>query len=696
MTSMELFRALGGISTENLAGAEKLQRVEAVSLKRKPSVKRAVLVAAVIALLLMLVGCAAVYVLHLQDLKVGEYRLIPTPVYDENGDVIPVGTHPLRTEISLQGANQEALMEWKQFTKEYVPSEEPDILAKNRATAVPDNYRNTYGCRYWEMMEKLDEITEKYDLKLLSQEIDCDSYQSGVLFGALGIDPVFQGNAEYLDSYFFPEGTFQVCLLFQLDSELWPYENNHAWYYFSQKAYFDLHQTSIENFENCTQWNYTRRDGKKLLLAMNQEEAWIFMDRPDAFITISFASFKWEGDEKVQMSQKVLEEIGEHFVLDIRPQAVDMNQVAVLQAEAEELKAAEDAKREEAAQNAYTQGYEAYIQYELDKTAGNTRQQDSLYYSLYDVNGDGIDELLSSGKKNVNEILSLRDGESYQYADFFKMNLFGIWQMTVCQDNVLALYDLLSERYWYFLRAEADGVSYLEGLEKEYGSDVWYSLPEQPPASPQKPVKVEITAEQAQAIQDSYVPLEDQPERQQMKRYGEPVKQIPWTDPYARYIAEILEQYSDPENFTYTLMDLNGDGVKELITNDAWTIPAGQQEAEYSLAIHTIVDGEVVTVSEHDFNGVCEGGIFMHKGKDHETDDYYTYFDFYRMEGTQMKMIEKVCQDPFDLYWGRVLYGDSGPDLSHAPCSEEEAMEFINAYKPIELPMKPFADYPFS
>lgn len=696
MTSMELFRALGGVSTENLAGAEKLQRAEVVPLKHKPSVKRAVLVAAVIALLMLLVGCAAVYVLHLQDLKVGEYRLQQNPVYDANGNVVPVATHPLRTEISLQGANQEALMEWKQYKKEYVPSEEPDIRAKNRATAVPDNYRHTYGCQYWEMMEKLDEIAQEYDLKLLSQEIDCDSYESGVLYGALGIDPVFQGTAEYLDSWFYPEGTFRSCLLFQLDSDEWPYENNHAWYYFSQKAYLDPHDTDMEDFENCTQWNYTRRDGKKVLLAMNQEEAWIFADRPDVFITISFSSFKWENGKKVQMSQSVLEEIAECFNLDVQPQAVDLDRVAELQEEVKKQKAAEDAKREEAARNAYTQGYEAYIQYELDKTAGNTRHQDSLYYALYDVNGDGIDELLSSGKRIVNEILSLRDGESYQYADFNKMNLFGLFQVTVCENNVLALEDLLTERYWYYLRAEADGVIYLEGLEKGYESDVWYSLPEQPPANPQKPVKVEITAEQAQAIQDSYVPLEDQPERQQMKRFGEPVKPIPWTDPYARYIAEILEQYSDPESFTYALMDLNGDGVKELITNDAWTIPAGQQEAEYQLAIHTIVDGEVVTVSEHDFNGVCEGGIFMHKGKDRETDDYYSYYDFYRMEGTQMKMIEKVCQDPVDLYWGRVLYGDSGPDLSHAPCSEEDAMKFINAYKPIDLTMKPFSEYPFS
>ncbi len=687
MTSMELFRALGAVSTENLAGAEKLQRAEAVPLKRKPSVKRSVLVAAIIALLMLLVGCAAVYVLHLQDLKVGEYRLIPTPVYDENGDVVPVGTHPLRTEISLQGANQEALVEWKQYREGYTPSEGPDILSKNRATAVPDNYRYIYGCQNWEMMNKLDELTEAYDLKLLSREIDCDSYESGVLFGALGIDPVFQGTADYLDSYFFPEGNFRLCLLFQLDSSLWPYENNYAWYYFSQKAYFDPHETDITDFENCTQWNYTRRDGKKLLLAMNQEKAWIFADRPDAFITISFASFKWEGSEKVQMSRKVLEEIAERFNLDIQPHAVDMSQVAALQAEARELKAADDAQREEAARNAYTQGYEAFIQYRLDK-AFNTRQRDSLYYTLYDLNGDGVEELLPGGKNCVDEILSLRDGESYQYADFNERNLFGIWQLTVCQDNVLALYDLLSERQWVYLRAEAEGISYLEGLSLDTEANIWYSLPEQPPASPQEPVKIEITSEQAQAIQNAYIPLETQPERQLMKRYGEPAAPILWTDPYARYIAESLDRYTDAGEFTYALMDLNGDGVEELITKDVFAESGGTFVSEYRMQIHTIVNGERVAASEHAFNGVCENGVFM----DYDYDG--TYYAFYRMNGTRMEMIERIFQDPFDLYWGRVLTSDSDPN--HTPYSEEDAMKFINAYKTIDLPMKPFSDYPFS
>lgn len=61
MTSLELFTALGGISSENLSGAEELQNQPCIHKKRKTQMNRAVLIAAVIALTLLLVGCAVAY-----------------------------------------------------------------------------------------------------------------------------------------------------------------------------------------------------------------------------------------------------------------------------------------------------------------------------------------------------------------------------------------------------------------------------------------------------------------------------------------------------------------------------------------------------------------------------------------------------------------------------------------------------------
>lgn len=56
--------------------------------------------AAVIGLMLLLVGCTVAYVLRLQDLKVAEYRPTTPTVYDENGDVISLPTLAPRTQIT--------------------------------------------------------------------------------------------------------------------------------------------------------------------------------------------------------------------------------------------------------------------------------------------------------------------------------------------------------------------------------------------------------------------------------------------------------------------------------------------------------------------------------------------------------------------------------------------------------------------
>ena len=72
MTNLELFCVLSHISAENLSDAEALQGD--IPFSRPKTRMRFFLIAALIALTLLLVGCAVVYVLRLQDLKVGEYR----------------------------------------------------------------------------------------------------------------------------------------------------------------------------------------------------------------------------------------------------------------------------------------------------------------------------------------------------------------------------------------------------------------------------------------------------------------------------------------------------------------------------------------------------------------------------------------------------------------------------------------------
>jgi hypothetical protein len=648
--------------------------------------RRLWLVAAVIGLMLLLVGCTVAYVLRLQDLKVAEYRPTTPTVYDENGDVISLPTLAPRTQITLQGANQEALAEWNSFCRDYDPDGAIVTANDNNELGIPNPYYIPYGCYSWEMVNKLDEIVQKYDLKLLSPDVGCQSYESSVLFSSLGIDGVFHGDVEYLSGYFYPEGTFNIALLFQPDTDQWPYEDNLAEYYYSVKEYFDPVYYEVADLENCTQWNYTRSDGRTVLLVMNDEQARIIADLQDAFVTVSFASSKWDGGNKVQMTQSALEQISEQFDFSIQPHPADMTKVDALM---EAAQAAYEAERAAAAENLYTHGYEQYIQQKLEKAAAHsTRMRDGLFYALCDLNGDGVMELLSGGKASLWEILSMRDGKSYQYADCEKISSLAALQFTVCENHVLELERIRdnSAEIWYYFRAEAEGLTYLEGLEKN--EDTWYSLPVSPTEGPDAEVRTEITEQQAQAIIASYVPLETQPQWQQMKRYGEPVKPIPWTDPYAIYIAEALEWYEDSGKLTYTLMDLNGDGIQELIARDTWTIQAGSTEPEYALSVHTIVDGELVIVQgSHGMTDVCEGGILMYSEEDG------THYEFYRMKGTELELIEMIYQDRIQKYWVRAVEGEN-PQSSN--CSEETARSYIAQYHPIELNMKPFSEYPFS
>ena len=86
MTSFQLLKGLTGIDSEFLVRVE--QRTDKQKeMKSHRGIHRPFLLAALIALLLMLVGCGIVYVLHLQDLKIGE-QTVPQTQYDDSSNQI--------------------------------------------------------------------------------------------------------------------------------------------------------------------------------------------------------------------------------------------------------------------------------------------------------------------------------------------------------------------------------------------------------------------------------------------------------------------------------------------------------------------------------------------------------------------------------------------------------------------------------
>ena len=172
-----------------------------------------------------------------------------------------------------------------------------------------------------------------------------------------------------------------------------------------------------------------------------------------------------------------------------------------------------------------------------------------------------------------------------------------------------------------------------------------------------------------------------------MKNWGQPVETIPWTDPYARYIAEMQSRFEDSGRFTYALIDLNGDGIDELVTKDVGTDYDDLGRPDYKLAVHTIMDGKLVTPKAIGFTGVCENSILMYQNR------AGTDYEFFKLNGTEIESIERIWQDPLGLYWTRFVSGDAVH--RETAFSEKTARAYIDAYKPVTLTMKPFSEYPF-
>lgn len=183
--------------------------------------KRLLLIAAILAMALLLVGCAVVYVLSLQDMAVGEHRY--TASRHEGGQ------EKTTTMISLQNVNQAALAEWLEFNEHY-DTDGALAAANNRnESEIPEPYHLTYSCYTWEMVDALDAIIEKYDLMLLEPYIVVQQGEADILFEALKIGNIHReegpGRVLYNSGYFYPEGTFSISAEVTLTDSEWSYVN---------------------------------------------------------------------------------------------------------------------------------------------------------------------------------------------------------------------------------------------------------------------------------------------------------------------------------------------------------------------------------------------------------------------------------------------------------------------------------------
>ena len=113
---------LKGLSYIDRSLIEEAETATLLSHQRPKTFRRPLVLAAIISLMLFLMGCAAVVLFHLNDLKIGEQTYTQHPLYLEDGTKTPA-TEKVKEIISVQGVaespNQLAAKEWYEFTKSY-------------------------------------------------------------------------------------------------------------------------------------------------------------------------------------------------------------------------------------------------------------------------------------------------------------------------------------------------------------------------------------------------------------------------------------------------------------------------------------------------------------------------------------------------------------------------------------------------
>ena len=427
MTNLELFMALGSISSENLSGAEELQNKPCVRTNRKVKMKRAVLIAAVITLTLLLAGCGIAYVLRLQNLKIGK-QAIPQTQYDDSGNQI--GETEVELDVlSMQGIkgspNYLANQEWLAFTQSYTYTggeyweSEPEYWA--------------YSVQNQEMVDKLDEICAKYGLKIIGkpwhEHIDCNEFLK-----LLGVDSLLKPNADAVLSIpagrFFPGGSFTIYGTLKLADT----DNLFTYHCVKKDVFYDVF--GYADADDLSQRNYTTTDGVNLLLLESDQSGMILADREDCFFTLSV---DLTGDA-------TLEQIAECFDFTVHTNPPD-----AAAADAREQASLEEMNSRQGDPNILRRP--TYGEYVADLIQGDEmwRSIDPEYtppskeYAFYDVDGNGTEELLIFYNGYIGSIVGMKngitdDGKSYH--------------MYLCEDNVLVDFDSepngLGE-YWYHI-----------------------------------------------------------------------------------------------------------------------------------------------------------------------------------------------------------------------------------------------------
>ena len=277
MNGQEIFLGLSYISRKYIEEAE----TETVSggAGKAHRIRRPFLLAAVIALLLLLVGCAAVYVLKMEHVKISsgtaqqDYSLVDG-VYVKDPHTVDTTTLSM---AGLKGSNA-----YKACADFY--AYETELRASKSESGDWTGYSDALNA-------KAQELAEQYGLKPEGQALTFRTLRS--MCDALGVERFVRDSQDVsidIDQGFcLDSGNFFVLLRFAFpEGRGYEVTYTSGALYWNRQDTFSSDYITLEDRGDWVERNYTTSAGNTVLIltSPSQERGYIICDRGDALMTV--------------------------------------------------------------------------------------------------------------------------------------------------------------------------------------------------------------------------------------------------------------------------------------------------------------------------------------------------------------------------------------------------------------------------
>ena len=339
MNGKDLFLGLKYVGEDLIDEAENQPFPSRVAGAEEPrKTRRPLLIAALIALMLLLVGCGVVYVLKMQDLKLGEAQV--TQDRWDNQQHTMVSQTVSQQTLTLSGLkgtpNYQAAQEWYEFEQTYDPDHQIYFEAKDNPEEFPVQYA-FYNPYTQDMVNKIEEICGKYDLQLVGASVKAQSAKA--LLEYLDIDSILLPDAPAEAAYdyasYYEGGYFHTDVTFRMTdgADAWPYQSMLSFLY-SPKDCFnnDLFDLTGDDWHER---NYTTKSGHDVLILRSPTvwASWVFCDLEGATVALRVETiFQVYTDEngyqeviETPMTNEQLNQILDTINFDLKPNPGDPN-----------------------------------------------------------------------------------------------------------------------------------------------------------------------------------------------------------------------------------------------------------------------------------------------------------------------------------------------------------------------------------